>query len=436
MKPRTYSTIFYGWVVVAVATLALVVSNGLSINGLPIFYKFIQSDLVASGAVPHSEVQSVFGYGPGLTFCLAGLAAPFGAYLLQRLGPKKMMIAGCFILGSGLLIYSRAASASMVYLAHAVLGVSLGFVGVLVCVVLVANWFDKARGRAMGIVLTGTSIGGVIIPQLSTPLIRAYGWRTAMLLVSMIVWAVLLPAVLLLITDRPDNTGAAADGSGSSETPKDGKHLLTEGITLAAALRTPVFWVLSLTAALIFYAIFVVSQQLNLYLQGPKIGFSAESAANIQSLLFSFSIAGKFLYGFMADFFPTRRVMLFSAITMFLSTLAFLHFESRTAYLFVVLFGLNYGGTFVLLQLLVADYFGLKEYGKILGALTVIETIGGAAGTVVTGRIADAYGGDYSAAFLCLIAVSALAFLLVVLLNLSIGKSSTVFDKPSASAIA
>jgi len=100
-----------------------------------------------------------------------------------------------------------------------------------------------------------------------------------------------------------------------------------------------------------------------------------------------------------------------------LSTLAFLHLDTRTVYVFVFLFGLNYGGTFVLLQLIVADQFGLREYGKIIGAVTVIETIGGAAGTIITARIADANGGDYSTAFMGLIAVTAAAVLLVILIN-------------------
>jgi len=135
-------------------------------------------------------------------------------------------------------------------------------------------------------------------------------------------------------------------------------------------------------------------------------------------LLFLLSIAGKFLYGFLADKFATSRVMLVSASTMFLSTLVFLYFDSTTVYLFAILFGLNYGGTFVLLQLLVADYFGTKEYGKILGAVTVIETIGGAAGTIITGRIADSNGGDFAVAFLWLIAVTGISLSLVVVLNL------------------
>ena len=419
--------IFYGWVIVAVSTLALVVSNGLSIGGIPVFYKFVQNELVASGAVAPDKIQSVYGLAPALTFLLAGLLAPVAGYLLHKFNAKTMMVIGCFILGGGLLVYSQATSAAMVYLAHSLLGTSLGFVGVLVCTVLVSNWFTKYRGTALGIVLTGTSIGGVVIPQISTPLIAAYGWRTAMIAVSMVIWLVLLPGALFLVKNRPSDINEIPDGGDAQDSAgvSAGANLNAEpaGLTLGQALRTPVFWIFSVTAALIFYAIFVVSQQLNLYLQSPQIGFTPAEASRVQSLLFLLSVGGKFAYGFASDKLPITRVMIFSAATLFLSTLTFLFFNGQTVYLFAILFGLNYGGTFVLLQLLVAEYFGLKEYGKILGAVTVIETIGGAAGTIITGRLADAYGGDYTRAFYALIVVTALSLACVILLNLIYKKS-------------
>lgn len=418
MSDQVRGGFFYGWVIVAIATLALLVSNGLSIGGIPVFYKFVQTDLITSGAVPQDRIQSVYGFAPALTFLFAGFLAPVAGYLLHKLNARVMMMIGCVILGSGLILYSQAASAPMVYLAHALLGTSLGFVGVLVCTVLVSNWFVKKRGMALGIVLTGTSFGGVLIPQISTPLIQYYGWRTAMLIVSLIIWLVLLPAAIFLVKNRPSDIGQQIDGQRGDKFRLTIKDAVTPGLTLLEALKTPTFWIFSLCAALIFYAIFVVSQQLNLYLQGPKIGFTPQQAASVQSLLFALSVFGKFLYGFLADRLPTTRVMLVSAATMFLSTLAFLYLDRTTVYFFAVLFGLNYGGTFVLLQLLVAEYFGLKEYGKILGVVTVIETMGGAAGTIITGRIADADGGDYTRAFLGLIVVTAVSFALVVLLNL------------------
>lgn len=426
------SGFFYGWVIVVISTLALVVSNGLSIGGIPVFYKHVQTDLINSGAVSPDKIQSVYGIGPSLTFLLAGFFAPVAGFLLQKLTARTMMVIGCFILGAGLIVYSQATTPGFVYLAHALLGTSLGFVGVLVNTVLISNWFRRKRGLALGIVLTGTSFGGVLIPLISTPLIQAYGWRTAIILISLMVWLVLLPAAIFLVKNRPADIGLAPDGESKSlwsavgvqqETASSGGQRTANeegqagGLTLSQALKTPIFWIFSLCAALIFYAIFVVSQQLNLYLQGARIGFTPPQAAFVQSLLFSLSIAGKFLFGFLSDRFPATRVMLLSATTMFLSTLAFFYFNDQTVYLFAVLFGLNYGGTFVLLQLLVADYFGLREYGKILGAVTVIETMGGALGTFLTGKIADANGGDYTQAFYGMIIVTGLALALVVLLN-------------------
>lgn len=424
------SKFFYGWVIVFVAALALVVSNGLSINGIPVFYKHVQTDLINLGAVAPDKIQSVYGLAPALTFLLAGFLAPVAGFLLQKFTARAMMLIGCAILGSGLLLYSQAISPVYIYSAHALLGTSLGFVGVLVCTVLVSNWFRRKRGTALGIVLTGTSFGGVLIPQIATPLIERYGWRTAMILVSLIIWIFLLPAVIFLIKNHPRDVGLSADGGGGSSSDVDlsgaeGETGLNNqqpaddggGMTLRRALTTPIFWIFALCSALIFYAIFVVSQQLNLYLQSERIGFTLKQASFVQSLLFALSIAGKFLYGFLSDRFPAARVMLFSAATMFLSTLVFLHFNDKTVYLFAILFGLNYGGTFVLLQLLVADYFGLKEYGKILGAVQFIETIGGASGTFITGKIADASGGDYAKAFYAMIIVTGAALGLVLLLN-------------------
>jgi sugar phosphate permease len=414
---------FYGWLIVAVCGLALIVSNGLSINGIPVFYKFVQTDLVRAEAVPPERIQSVYGIATALTLLLSGFFSPVAGFLLQRLNARKMMIMGCFILGAGIFIYSRSSSALSIYLAHILLGTSLGFVGVIVTTVLVSNWFVRKRGTALGIVLTGTSFGGVLIPLISTPLINNFGWRWAMLLISLTIWVLLLPAVIVLVRNRPGEIGLLPDGEvRESENGHDDRRPELNGFTLGEALKTSTFWLFALCAALIFYAIFVVSQQLNLYLQSSKIGFTPAEASSVQSLLFALSIVGKFLYGYLSDKFTTSRVMLISAATMFLSTLAFLDFNDRTVYLFAVLFGMNYGGTFVLLQLLVAEYFGVKEYGKILGAVIMIETIGGALGTIITGRVADAYGGDFTVAFYGLIVVSAFSLGTVILLNLTVRK--------------
>jgi len=415
--PTENKGFFYGWVIVGVSTLALVVSNGLSIGGIPVFYKPMLASLIENGSVAADKAQSIIGTAAALTFLTAGIFSPVAGFLVQKFKSRTMMIVGCGILGAGMALYSRATSPTVVYLSHILLGISLGFVGILVNTVLVSNWFRRKRGIALGIVLTGTSIGGVLIPLVATPLIANFGWRSAMLAVSLIVWLILLPAVIFLVKNRPSEISVGTDGDAMTDETDAQRQSNLTGLTLREAIKTSRFWIFSLCAALIFYPIFVTSQQFILYLQTDRIGLTAQQAGYAQAALFTTSICGKFLFGFLSDKFPPTRVILICCTTMFLATLVLLSLNAGNAFLFLIPFGLGYGGTFVLLQLLTAEYFGLKEFGKILGAITVIETIGGAAGTIITSRIADAAGGDYTQAFFGVIITTGLALLLVIVLN-------------------
>ena len=415
--PTENKGFFYGWVIVGVSTLALVVSNGLSIGGIPVFYKPMLASLIENGSVAADKAQSIIGTAAALTFLTAGIFSPVAGFLVQKFKSRTMMIVGCGILGAGMALYSRATSPTVVYLSHILLGISLGFVGILVNTVLVSNWFRRKRGIALGIVLTGTSIGGVLIPLVATPLIANFGWRSAMLAVSLIVWLILLPAVIFLVKNRPSEISVGTDGDAMTDETDAQRQSNLTGLTLREAIKTSRFWIFSLCAALIFYPIFVPSQQFILYLQTDRIGLTAQQAGYAQAALFTTSICGKFLFGFLSDKFPPTRVILICCTTMFLATLVLLSLNAGNAFLFLIPFGLGYGGTFVLLQLLTAEYFGLKEFGKILGAITVIETIGGAAGTIITSRIADAAGGDYTQAFFGVIITTGLALLLVIVLN-------------------
>jgi OFA family oxalate/formate antiporter-like MFS transporter len=196
-------------------------------------------------------------------------------------------------------------------------------------------------------------------------------------------------------------------------------------MSFGQALRTPAFWILSLCAAAIFYPIFTTSQQFILHIQkSPNIKVDANVAAMAQSFLFFTSVGGKFLFGWLSDKLPTTRVMLICCSVMFLSTLLLLGFlTADTVFLFLIPFGLGYGGTFVLIQLLAVEFFGLKDVGKILGALTVIETAGGAIGGVITGRIASANNGDYTTAFYGVTIAAGISLLSVVALNFFSPKS-------------
>lgn len=413
MTQEKNTTFFYGWVIVGVATLALIVSNGLSIGGIPVFYKFIREDFVANGSIPADRAESFIALGATLTFFFAGMLSPVAGWFIQRFRIRTLMLTGCAMLGLGLIAHSQTSNAFVVYAARIMMGASLCLVGVLPSIVLVSKWFVRRRGLALGILLTGTSIGGVVIPQIAIPLITSYGWRTAMLVVSLLVWILLFPAIFFLVKESPADVGLQPDG----ETACDSFEAFTPvtGITLGQALRTPLFWVLALCAAAVFYPIFVSTQQF--ILQAAKIGLSPQQASNGLSALFVVSVCGKFLFGFLSDHFSPTRVMLICCAVMFASTLVLINLTTATVFAFLLPFGFGYGGTFVLLQRIAADFFGNRDYSKILGVLIVIETIGASIGGLVTGRLADAAGGDYTQAFYAVVAVSGLALLLTVALE-------------------
>jgi len=410
--PSNEKRFFYGWVIVAVSTLSLVVSNGLAILGMPVFYKWVREDFVGSGTVAIDSAESFVARAASLTFLFAGLISPVSGWLIQRFSLKNLMLLGCFILGGGLLLHATATSTMAVYTARILMGVSLGFIGVMPNVVLVSKWFVRRRGTAIGIVLTGTSVGGVVMPLISTALIEAFGWRTAMILASLIIWLILAPAVVFLVRSRPSDIGEVVDGGADLETVEQNQ---AGGVTLAQALRTPLFWIFALGAALIFYPLFVTTQQL--ILQTAKIGFTPWQNSLVLSALFAVSVAGKFLFGYLSDQFAPVRVILVCTAVMFASTLLLLDLNATTAVVFLIPFGLGYGGALVLLQRLVADLFGDRDYPKILGAITISETLGAVVGGLISGWLADRLGGDYSTGFHVVIAATGAAMLLMILLN-------------------
>lgn len=397
----------------AVATLSLAVSNGLSIGGLPPFYKPLREEFVASGAIAAAHAETFIANSANITFLLSGVFSLIGGWLALRFRLKNLMIAGCILLGGGLVLHSQGETANSIYIARALMGASLGFIGVAPCVVLVSRWFEERRGTALGITLVGTSLGGALIPLIASPLIAHYGWRAAMLGLSGLVWLVLLPAVLIFVREpvlEKDSVENAAR---------------LEGTSWANALRSPIFWALAACSALVFYPIFATSQQFILYLQTPKIGVSAETAAFAQSALFAISIGGKFLAGFASDRLGPIRVMTFCAFLLFAASLVLFYLTATTALLFLLPFALGYGGTFVLIQRLASELFGRADAGRILGTITLIEVIGATIGGRITGYLADLHGGDYTVAFYGVTIAAAGAFIAAIAIALLSARRKT-----------
>lgn len=377
--------LFYGWWIALAAMFALLVSNGTTISGLTVF---------------DEEILKEFGWSRGdlkfrdlLQFALAGLLAPFAGAFADRFGVRRLMLLGSVLLAGCFVAYSRLSSLTMLYAIHVAIALVLALAGLVLNVLLVSRWFVLKRGTAIGIALVGTSLGGMLLPPLGRYLIASYGWRQALLLEALLPVA-LIAVVVLVVRDSPAEVGL--EPLGVAERAAGAPPAAPSGMEYGAALRTGTFWTLALCAMMTFYSILAVSAHLFLHLRG--LGFSPAAAANGLGLLFTMGLAGKFLFGYLADVLDRKRVFVGNLAVMLLGSLCLASMDARLFWPFLLLFGFGWGGLYTMLQLLTMDCFGLKAGGKILGTITVLDAVGGGLGPWITGELFDRTG-SYQAAF-------------------------------------
>ena len=387
----------YPWFIAAFASIALMVSNGLTISGLSVYdVEFINEFGWSRGEIKLRDM---------VTLLLAGLAAPFVGVLLDRYGVRRCMLAGWVVLIVSYLAYSRLGSLAGLYLIHAAFALVLVVCGLNAAVILVSKWFTRYRGTAIGIALMGTSLGGIVFPQYGTAMIELLNWRGAF------AWGSVFPAVLLLITwfavreaPRPAGRAAGAAAPGTAPDPDAGKVPGSGeaippggGVSFATALRSPTFWALAVIAMTTFYTVLGVQAHIFLYMSDAQ--FDARTATNAVSLFFFCALIGKFAFGLASDFLDPRKVFYGNILVMLLGSLILVRMDIALIWIAVVTFGLGWGGVYTVLQLTVMNTFGTRDAGKILGTITVLDATGGGLGIWLTGVIYDATG-SYEIPFL------------------------------------
>jgi sugar phosphate permease len=370
---------------------------GLALYGLPFYYDFMVREFGWSRA----QVNSGNAYSKLLVGPLFGFAA---GWIVDRFGPRRLMMAGIVMAGLALVGLAHMTSLSMFYFFY--LLNALGYVcgGPLPNQVLLSRWFDKARGKAMGFAYLGIGLGGYLVLKLSPRLVAAFGWRGALQVLGILLVALALP-LAYFVRDEPGDGGApAARGVGS--------HTLTP---IRDLFRSPAFYLLAAGSMCSIGAVGGTNQNLKLYLSLDK-GYSQEAAASILSTVLAVSIAGRLLMGWLADRIARKHVMLLIYLLIAGSIPLLMLADSRAAmYGFAVLFGLGLGGEYMIIPLMAAELFGVRILGRLLGVILTADGVAEATTPMFIGYLRDATG-SYRQGFLALIAIAlvgtaAIAFL-------------------------
>lgn len=365
---------FYGWKIVGVTFATHFISMGFIFYSFGVFFKALEGEF-GGGRL---------GISLGLTIMsiMTALFAPFLGRALDRGSIRNIMCVGAVALSIGFLLASRITALWQFYIVLAFLGLSAAMMGGLPSSTLVSNWFVERRGTALGIASMGISVSGVIMAPMTTRLIDTLGWRNTFIIFGLTSVTVTFPLIRAFVVNRPEDRGLYPDGAPdppSHEASDPVVPLAPGGLMIDHAaglqwkargvLRDRNFWIIAVTMGLNFCAMSAVLT--HFIPHATDLGFSPAMAANVLAVAAGAGVAGKILFGFIADRIDTRfgfwLAMLFQATGL-------LGIQSVTHYPPLLLagacFGLGMGGLVPLMGSLIGGLFGRRAFGRVMGLLS------------------------------------------------------------------
>ena len=376
--------LFYGWRMVAANSALRVLGAGLHSYGFTVFFLPISQDLNLNRT------------STSLAFSLAraegAIEGPVVGHLLDRHGPKPIMLAAVLLMGVGYLLLSQVNSYATFLIVY--LGViSLAHVGGFMHapMVLINTWFIRYRARAITISSAAFGLGGVLLAPVLSVIVQAWGWRWGAAIGGLLFLVIGIP-LCLTIRRSPESMGLLPDGDepAGPEPGKDGAEQTIKSeveVTVAEALRSFAFWGSVLAAGIrnaSYHAISVHFVPLMVWK-----GFSQPQAALLLSVFAFLGMASTLILGWLADKANKPRMIAFilfaAAGAMFLPIVGS---SLWSLCLFTIVFA-AVEATFPLGWAVVGDLFGRKHYAKIRGYMTLFYTWGGVLGPVIAGAIFD-----------------------------------------------
>ncbi|MYM63367.1 MFS transporter [Pseudomaricurvus sp. HS19] len=403
---------FYGWRVLAVCTFCQFVAIGCTMYLLGLF---IEPLSLAWSATP-GQIGSA-----SAMFAVGGaLLGPLLGHLADKGWTKRIMLAGSVVISLGFIALSLAQSLWQAALICVfLLAPGTAMLGAIPTTVMVAQWFSKRRGLAIGITAAGISIGGFIMPMIAAQLLAHLEWSAALRIIGCGIALLLIPGIALFAVNRPADVNQYPDGIATAEeqSPNDAA---SGTISTGTLLTDRNFWLVALCIGFLSFLGLLCVTYIAPYAR--ESGLSLQNAALMISLYSICGISGKFALGWLCDHLQPRRML---SVTMALAAIGWfplLLSNSVPAFLIAAaMVGFAMGGMIPAWAALIAQLFGLENFGRVRGimslALVAFTFLPGPLG----GYLRDSTG-TYATAF------TWLWFMLPagVVLSLFVGQAATV----------
>ncbi|MCL2826950.1 MAG: MFS transporter [Eggerthellaceae bacterium] len=393
--PSKKGKFFYGWWIVAGGFLIMATCYTIFVNCIPLFQAHIVEDLGIS--------MGQFNTGVSLCTVVAIFASLIFGKLIDKFSVRILGAITVITTSIVLVLFSFITQMWQLYTLCIIAGLVVVAGTRLLISVLTTNWFTLKRGLAVSIALSGSGAGGVILSPITTNMIVNYSWRTAFLLLAVIVLIAALPITLVAFRNRPSDKGLEPYGTGRTEkaaVDRSPDAPVTVSVGWKALFKHLGFWTLILgmvMMGIVNGAIITnsVSNMTSVTLNGVEVilgGHDPIWAGNVWALYLGVVIVAKITLGAIYDRFGLRVGSIFGTATCFFAGVS-LCFASTDwgPILGAVFFGFGTCMGTVTPPIMVVKEYGKKDLGIIVGIVTAFELLGAAVGAVVSGFLFDAF---------------------------------------------
>jgi MFS family permease len=405
--------LFYGYIIVLISFMVFAMHAG-SRGTFGIFLKPMLTDIgltrgLISGAFSLSLLMNAL------------LCIPTGR-LADRFGPRIIITFCGFFMGLGYLLMSQVNTAWQMYLFY---GIFIGIGGTVYVPVVstVARWFSRRRSMMTGIVGSGGSIGTLISPLLADWLISTYDWRLSFAILGSVILVVVVVSAQFLKSE-PTKSGQIAYGDNTGSKLKSQPQ--NKELSLKQAVLTRQFWLFAMIFFIMGFCSWAIMVHIAPYVTDQ--GISATNAASIVAVIGGAAIVGRLGLGSFSDRFGESRAILIGFIMMSAAMIWLMSAKGLwMLYLFAVVFGFSWG-TGAVGSPWIAETFGLRSLGSILGACNVGYNVGVGIGPLAAGYIYDMTN-SYELAFLIVTIVAVSGILVTILLQSTQTKQAPMLVK-------
>ena len=377
--------VYFGYYVVAALFIAEIAVTGVSFYSFSLFIRAWQDDAGLGWTLTAINASFLMGLPLALT-------SPLFGRLIDTRGARIAMLIGVPLIGGTFIAESFMTEIWHLWVLQGLLitGQSAAFIGTGK---LVGLWFERDRGRMMGVAMAGNNAGGFLMAPLSALLIDEIGWRSTLFLFGVTLLIVNSLIIWFWVRDKPEHVVDEARRVGREREARSAERLMEaaaasvdgtrprpspaapgEVSTWQEGLRTPAFWLLALAFIASFASIFAVLNQLGKHLE--IVGIDSGTAGGALGLLGAFGFFGKLIFGTLSERYPSRYSFAAVCVLQIAGILLLLVLrtpsQSWMLWPFVAIYGIGFGAIGALMPLVVADTFGLVAYGTIFGALQLV----------------------------------------------------------------